>query len=415
MDDLAALAAGIDPDRPLQFGRSTGTDLHVHVGTTPLGAGISGVPDGHGVRLRRAGHPFPTVHRGTGLGSVYTAAVLAAEVFKEIIDLAPNRHVKRDRIDLCPVTLAEPGVAAEISILDHHVLIGAGAIGTAVALILRELSATGTLAVVDPESFEEPNVATYSLGDLAAAAKRLPKVDILVQHLPGIDVRRHPIRALEYLNLVDNGNEPPPRTVLGAVDSIHARHEIARLHANLVLDGSTGGNVGTTVGLSEATFAGPCLRCYYPQQPSSKGQSAEQLLAQATGLRLDRIARGDLPLTKDDLRELSPNSRRLLSAHLGRPVCGLARALDLTARPDPGQFRPSIVFAAQQAAALVVGALIRHNTHPESISRDIEYDTLYGPQPGMVQKRNARHNCTCQTDAKLIQDVRARRNRHSTS
>lgn len=87
---LVETANGIDPDRPLRIGEAQGkAPLHLHVGTAPpLGTTVAGAPDGHGVRLRHTGHPFPRLNApGTGLGAVLTAAMLAGEAFKVVAGL----------------------------------------------------------------------------------------------------------------------------------------------------------------------------------------------------------------------------------------------------------------------------------------------------------------------------------------
>jgi glycerol-3-phosphate dehydrogenase len=140
-------------------------------------------------------------------------------------------------------------------------LVGGGAIGTAVALILRELGAEGSLAVVDPQLFEDPNVTTYSLGTREDARTQIRKVDLIQRELPGVEVVTFEGTAQDLVSAIDDGRMGMPAVVLGAVDSVEARHEIAAIHAQRTLDGSTGGDTGTMLSLAEATWAGPCLRC----------------------------------------------------------------------------------------------------------------------------------------------------------
>ncbi|MEW2386082.1 hypothetical protein AB0873_28880, partial [Micromonospora sp. NPDC047707] len=74
-------------------------------------------------------------------------------------------------------------------------------------------------------------------------------------------------------------------------------------------------------------------------------------------------------------------------------------------------YQPSAAFVAQQAASLMVGALIAR-THPGGNRvpiRQIEYDTLYGPRPDMVDDRRPRSDCYCQTNPDVIRLVRAQR------
>lgn len=407
---LEATTDGIDHDRPLRIGRAHDPTLHIHLGAHPTArATISAVPDGHGVRLRRPGHLYPhLVAPGSGLGAVQTAAALTAEVFKAITGLPSGTYQELQTLDFCPITLGnDPGTFTPmLPQLEDTALIGAGAIGTGIALILKFLGTTGTLTTVDPEYFDAPNVTTYSLGTRYDAQAHRSKVELLDEYLPALDVLTIDGTAQDLIDQIDQGTAPWPRRVLGALDSIEARHDIQRLHADLTLDGSTGGQVGTTLTLHEATPYGPCLRCYYPS--TAHTVSAEQLLHQTTGLPLDRIARGDQPLTPADLVELTAAQQQILYPHLGKPICGLSRIGALTGRPD--DFRPSAAFVAQQAACLVIGALIARTTgHVTGPLRRAEYDTRFGPRPDMIDIRSPKPTCTCQTDADLITQIRANR------
>lgn len=411
---LAALqetADSIDPERPLHLGTAPRTVMHIHLGTSPPStAAISAVPDGHGVRLRHHGHSYPRLASpGTGLGAVLTAAMLTAEVFKTITGLPSDAYRILPVLNFCPVTLGtEPGtVVSALPRIEDTALIGAGAIGTAIALILELLDTTGSLTVVDPEHFEPPNVTTYSLGTRYDADIGSRKTDLIEDHLPGLDLLKIHGTAQDLIEQIDQGTAPWPRLVLGALDSIQARHDIQRLHADLTLDGSTGGQAGTTLTLHEALPTGPCLRCYYPLPTHTV--SAEQRLHDNTGLSLARIAHGDQPLTAADLADLSADQKSKLQPHLGKPVCGLSRLRTLTGYTDD-DFRPSASFVAQQAACLIIGALIARTTGAVTgPMRRAEYDTRFGPRSDMTDTRRPTPTCTCQTDTNLIALIRKER------
>ncbi|MGW1966226.1 ThiF family adenylyltransferase [Streptomyces sp. NPDC001935] len=409
---LAATASGIDPTRPLQIGEACGEVLHLHVGTEPpAGAAMAGVPDGHGVRLRHRGHAFPRLNApGTGLGAVLTAATLTGEAFKAVAGLPQGKFQERPVLDFCPVLPGQqPGIATTaLPPLRRVLLGGGGAIGTGIALILNTLRATGELTVVDKETFQEPNVASYSIGTLADAATEAPKVQMIAAYLRQIDVAPFSGTIQQYIESVDAGTAPWPRLVLGGLDNIEARHDLQRLHADLTLDGSTGGPVGTTLALHEALPTGPCLRCYFKIDRTAK--SAEERLHELTGLPIERIAQGHKALTEQDLEGLGEQQRDLVARLLGRPVCGLINSAELTDGKDTG-FRASAAFVAQQAACLVVGAWIARSTNlTTGPMRRIEYDTRFGPRPAsMTDERLPSPACVCQTDATLISRVRTAR------
>lgn len=409
ISDLEELTAGIDADRSLSVTRPSYITFHVHVGTSSTSAHVNGVADGHGTRLRPDGIPFgPLQQPGTGLGGILTGAMLTAEVFKSVVDVLPDRRGPIRSIDFCPVTLGEPDdTIRPLAPLHETTLVGGGAIGTAIALIFRELTAAGVLTVVDPETYDHPNVTTYSLGDRATAAANTPKVHLIRDQLRGITVDPIIGTARDYIDAIDSGDKPMPTTVLGAVDSIDARHEIAAIHALHTLDGSTGGDTGTMLSLSEATWVGPCLRCYYPPRPAA-GPSVTDILALRTGIPRNLLARGTEKLSANQLTaldDLTPEDRAILTNHVGKEICGLGKAFGLTG--ENTGFNPSAAFVAQQAAALVVGALIRGGVTTQA--NNVQYDALFGPYGDMTLARNPKSTCRCQTEQDIHQHVRAHR------
>jgi HEPN domain-containing protein len=86
-------------------------------------------------------------------------------------------------------------------------------------------------------------------------------------------------------------------------------------------------------------------------------------------------------------------------------VCGLSKAFGLVGG-DNG-FNPSAAFVAQQAAALVVGALTRGGTSTRP--NYVQYDAVFGPYGDMTLHRNPRANRRCQTDLELHRTVRSHR------
>jgi hypothetical protein len=145
----------------------------------------------------------------------------------------------------------------------------------------------------------------------------------------------------------------------------------------------------------------------YPTRPA-KGPSVIDLLAERTGLSHERLARGTEELTAEELdvlEGLAPEDRAILEREVGKGVCGLGKAFGLVGE-DNG-FNPSAAFVAQQAAALVVGALIRGGTSTPPNS--VQYDALFGPYIGMTLHRNTRPSCRCHVDADLHKQVRDRR------
>jgi hypothetical protein len=60
------------------------------------------------------------------------------------------------------------------------------------------------------------------------------------------------------------------------------------------------------------------------------GSSAAERLAEITRLPVSLLMLGEEILREEHLSQVAPAQRELLRRHLGKPVCGVARALGLT-------------------------------------------------------------------------------------
>jgi len=380
---------------------------HVHFGLDAPRGAIRAVPDGYGAHL--AGDPEVDLHQNrpaNALGASLAAAFAATEVFKIVADVPESRAARQALLSFCPVSLGEDvELAPELprSLRIGMALVGLGAVGSASASILAELGLGGDVLLVDRERFAPENLATYSLGD-AEAARTCPwKVDLAADALRNATVIRstEPVETLS--REVDAGQRPWPSVVLSGLDSIAARHATQRLWPDVLIDAATG---DTIVGIHVAEPDQPCLMCFLPSRRG--GPSAAERLAAATGLPVARAARGDNPLTEDDLVGLTPGQRSMLAPHLGKPVCGLAEAFGLSGIDSNG-YLPAIPFAAQQAACLGVGRLLAHLLGFERTDNLVQYDVFRGPKFATIERRSRSRDCYCTERHATISQVRALR------
>src|SRR5579859_78214 len=147
--DLEETAAAIDPSRPLRIetvlpGEPT---VRLHIGTSVTGRAVRVVPEGYGARIATARTAVIRPSRpGNELGAAYAAALVAAEAFKHTAAVLPARRVLHRHLRFCPVTLSAGLSAAPPlpGVLTMGLsLIGVGAIGTGIVLVLSELPAEG--------------------------------------------------------------------------------------------------------------------------------------------------------------------------------------------------------------------------------------------------------------------------------
>ncbi len=257
---------------------------------------------------------------------------------------------------------------------------------------------------VDRQRYAPENKGTYSLGGVAEVETAPWKVDLARQNLPRFDVTPFHEPVVTLIRAVDHGQLAWPPLVLTALDSEEARRDAQRLWPDRLIDAATG---DTMLGLHDHRHGlDPCMWCLFPvrrDQPSGAERVAEQL-----GLPVELLAHADAILTDEHLVGLTDDQRRRLAPHLGKPMCGLARATGLTSL-DANGFMPSIPFVSLQAACLSVGRLLATHLGIDTPSNFIQYDSLIGPQAASIDAMRVRRDCICRTRAHTIDKVRATR------
>ncbi|MGO8862082.1 MAG: hypothetical protein ACLQRH_15145 [Acidimicrobiales bacterium] len=412
VESLAESVLAIDPDRPLSVVNPSNAvadnAVRVHVGPSAATPAIRITPEGYGAHI--ASSPKAVIRPtrpANPIGAVYTAALGAAEVFKHTARVLPQRHVIHDHLRFCPFSLTDdfrsaPDLPDRLSF--DLTLVGVGAIGTGIVLLLDALPAEGRLIAIDPQRFAPENLATYSIGDQADAAGTPWKVDLAQQVLAQFDVTPVRDRVGELIVAVDRGEVRWTETVLTGLDSPEARRDAQRLWPDRLIDGQTG---DTMLGICDHRHGlDPCLMCIFPvdrSQPSGADAVAEQL-----GLPLDLLADPNATLAPEHLDRLTEEQQERLRPHLGKPVCGLARATGLTDL-DAGSFMPSIPFVSLQAACLSVSRLVGTQLGSPPAANFVQYDGLFGPQAATLQQMQRRPGCACQNRATSINAVRQRR------
>ncbi|HST39417.1 MAG TPA: hypothetical protein VLK58_07900, partial [Conexibacter sp.] len=203
-----------------------------------------------------------------------------------------------------------------------------------------------------------------------------------------------------FIERVDACVLPWPTTVLSGLDSIAARRETQMLWPDRLLDAATGDTMCGLHDIGPADRA--CLRCLYPTR--NGGPSSVQRLADATGLDAELLRHGDQPLLPEHLDCLSAGQQERLAAQVGKPICGLARAVGLTDLPSD-DYRPSVPFVSQQAACLAVGRLLAEQLGVRDGATFIQYDALIGPDLATVEDREPDPGCFCQRHAEVVDQL----------
>lgn len=303
---------------------------------------------------------------------------------------------------LSPDLYAAPDLPDRM-ILDLSI-VGLGAIGTGITLLLEALPAEGRIVAVDRQKLGRENLGTYSLGGVSDVAGAKWKADIAAEVLKGFDVLPIHEPVDELIRAIDRREVPWSPTVLTALDSPEARRDAQRLWPDRLIDAATG---ETMLGLHDHRHGvDPCMWCVFPvdrQSPSGADAVAERL-----GLSPHALADADAVLTQRHLQGKTEEQRRLLQPHVGTPMCGLARATGLTSLGS-NDYMPSVPFVSLQAACLSVGRLIAEYQGTQPSANLVQYDGLFGPQAATVQMMRWKQDCICTTRASMIEMVRQSR------
>jgi hypothetical protein len=408
VEAIVAAAAAIDPHRGIMItGSPPPCDVHLHIGMRAGHGAVRAIPHRHG------GHLLidPAVQIAppadvSGLGVVFTASVATAEAFKTLAAVVPARRRSPAHIAFCPVTLG-PDPARSPLLATREVdlaLIGVGAIGTAVVLILSLLPISGRLLAVDPQIYAPENLGTYSLGTLVDTSAQLQKTALAQRALLHWNVEPFNREVAELVLAVDNGKVCWPTTTIAALDDVRPRHDAQLLWPDLLIDAGTG---HTSVGMHELRPWGPCEMCVFPTRRD--GPSAVDRLAEATGLDPVYLAVDGL-LDAAAVAQLPDERQERLHPWIGSPRCSLAQALGLTALDSDG-YQPAAPFIAQQAACLAVGRLVAHLAGAGTTVTQFQYDVLMGPDLAHAERLAPRSNCYCQQHGDRIERVRSGRQR----
>jgi hypothetical protein len=402
---LVAAVDAVDPQRSMTVVRTDPPrgSIRVHIGPHPRGGAIRAMPEGYGGHLLT--DPAIAVNptrAPNGLGQVFTASMAAAEVFKTLAAVRPERRRHYPHLRFCPVALTDdltaiPDLAATSGLV--LALLGVGAIGTAVALIVSLLPLSGTMLTVDRQEFGAENIGTYSLGGHADATPATPKTTLAARVLDQWDVHPFDSDVAELPGRIDDGSLPWPQVAFTTLDTPEARRQAQRLWPDRIIDAGTS---DTHLGLHDLTPTGPCLNCVYP--PRTSGPSAAERLAARTGLDPTYLAADGL-LDQDVVDQLPPEQAEKLRPLIGTPRCALAQAVGLTDL-EAGGYRPSVPFVSQQAACLAVGRLVAHLTGAPVATTQVQFDALLGPRLIYLEELGARPGCYCQQHQARIEAVR---------
>lgn len=340
------------------------------------------------------------------------ASLGVSEVFKRLLAPLGDRGVPFDLVSFNLFSYQpgdlDPGPAIDRPIDLDLLIVGAGAIGSGVVSVFRELTITGRVEVIDRQAYADENLGTCLLVGPADLGR--PKAEVAAEQLRdgGIAATGRQEAVSDYRQRV---GMDLPAVILNGLDNVEARHEIQGLWPDLVIDGAIGPlNAQVSRHPWDEDEDVACLRCMF--QLPVIDTTAESV--RMTGLRADRVVQGDEVVTQQDVEDAPEERREYLRQRLGRQICSIIPSEEI-ARLSKGEgeigFTPSVPFVACLSASMVVGELVKHTlglAPAEPLEPRYQIDLLIGPDAGQPIPMGRRPDCTCVIRRRNIETLRRR-------
>jgi len=357
------------------------------------------------------------------LAAMMAASFGVTEVFKrvygiprEIAPLLDATQFSLFELSTTPTGLGPP-LPAKI-LLPDTVMVGAGAIGNGIALLLSQLAACGRLHIIDKQVYGPENLGTCTVLDDESWLD-MPKAESLASWLnrpdellcTGEQAFVADARSGDFVGAMS------VELVLNGLDDVGARHDAQLLWPAVLVDGGINavGAAVRTHRLDRPNAA--CMRCSFKLPRVNE----RELQAKATGLSVRSLG-SDLnrPLTEQDVLEADESKRAWLGEQLaqGKTVCATiseAQSRSLGLDLEEG-FNPSVPFVATASAALVVTQALKALLYPDSeFTQRFQMESMFiGPEASLAVLTRADPGCQCMAHRGVIDRVvSARRVRQS--
>jgi len=352
-----------------------------------------------------------TCDQANPIGALFATSLGGTDVFKRLIRLKPTRGGLFDALTFSlsayEAGSTDPGPQLPPSIAADAVLVGAGAIGNAIAYLIGSLPITGRMSIVDPQAFGDENLGTCIL--IGPEEVGVSKALFLAKWLERrLDAQGYPEEVSAFKRRL--GHELSyPRLILSAVDAIEARHQIQDIWPDLIIDGATG-DFPCQVSRHPWHEDLACMRCLF-RQPV--GASAETVASRASGLRLDRVVNPFDLVTVEDVASAPEGKRAFLLGRVGKQVCavvGEAVTKQLSEDEQRAGFEPSVPFVACLSACIDVAEMVKTLAGWDTaLDGRFQFDSLVGPARGLHFPQGRRADCICTERRANIEQMRRHR------
>jgi len=414
--DIAALAADLIPNRPLQWIDSNdvfdGYDAILSIGAR----GREDLPwtvinsDGWLARVSSRGGDLPaSADQANPIGAVAAACLGVGEVFKRLIGL---RATRGELLDVTSFSLwayttsaEDTGPALNALVIDV-LLIGCGAIGSSTAYLLSRLPVSGRAVTLDRQDYKPENFGTSII--VGPRAYERAKAQVTAELLASkLDVVPLVMDIASFHERYDGGF---PDMVLAGLDDVEPRHQVQRLWPGLVIDGAVGGELSCQVSCHPWHSSNACLLCLFQKQEAS---SLVDMNARATGLPPELANNPDAIVTEAVIASAQADRQAWLRGHLGKRICSItseAVVEFLSAETHREGFAPAAPFVSSFSACMIVAELVRYLTTGATLPEPrFQFNFLWGPRRGLHYAERRHDDCFCAERRENISKLRVLR------
>lgn len=352
------------------------------------------------------------------IAALFAACMGVSEVFKRALPVPTDRFPLADGICFNLYSRKIEAVDSAPPIVRPFLLpltwmVGLGAIGNGVALLMDQIAATGEVVCVDKQKYGNENLGTCAL--LTPSGIGSEKAEYIATYLE----QNKTLKCLGLPELIESARKrigkelTHPKLVLTGLDQIDPRHETQDIWPDLLIDGAIG---DFTVQVATHTWPSKhvCLKCLFPRPD---GGEPTKLATQLTGLSEDIVRDPNAVITDDDIRRAPIEKRELLIANRGRKVCSVVSEESIKALSKEAKgFSPSVPFVACASAALMLTAVVQWlSGNAAAMPKRYYFDILQGPVSGDELAELAKRTCQCQQREALINIWRTQNTTDSAS
>lgn len=309
------------------------------------------------------------------IGPYFAACVLASEVFKTIRGYDPSRR------RVAPLIMSlwthatyddpaqMPGAPRELEPVPLPYLVGAGAVGQALAAtLITSCVGPREIITIDGDAIDDEltNLNRYCL-TIASDCNR-NKADLLSGFLgqAGTTPFSFPVSWAEYVQsgpheviparMRSAEREGRYEYVISCVDINSSRHDLQRMWPQLIIGASTLG-LGATAQIYDLRFNQECLMCANPTE-------VDQWTLEGERARLQQLSEAERAAEAKRVG-VDPT---LLEAHLVDPKCGSLGEAELSKfKPSASRHDWSVGFVSVGAGVMLAAVLLRYFSAPPGV------------------------------------------------